>query len=116
MSSEKFLDTQTRDFSLEHMDDSLSITSFDTYTKDEPKILAQNIFDDAKHDPGNNNLSMYPVTSNTDDDDDDDDNENVSYIECDQDHASTFPLSNYQQQHTCGKINCCHPTKYSRKH
>ena len=113
MHSEKFLDTQTRDFSLEHMDDSLSITSFDTYTKYEPKVLAQNIFDDAKH-PEDNNLSMYPMISHTDDDDDDD-NEDISYIECDQDHASTFTLSSYQQQHTCGKINCCHPTKYSRK-
>ena len=119
--SEKFLVTHTRQFSLVHTDD-LSITSFETYTKDKPQVLAQN--NEAINDTEQNynaNLSMYPVMSNTNDDNIDDVYDVDDYASCtqcisDHDHPSTCVPSSYQQQHTSGKINCCHPTKYSRKH
>lgn len=118
--SEKFLVTHTRQFSLVHNDD-LSITSFETYTKDKPHVLAQNVLNEATSDAEHNynaNLSMYPVMNNTDDDNIDDVDDYASCIQCisDHDHPGTFEPSSYQQQHTSGKINCCHPTKYSRKH
>ena len=120
--SEKFLVTHIRQFSLVQTDD-LSITSFETYTKDKPQILAQNNLNNATSDAEHNynaNLSMHPVMSNTDDDDniDDDVDDYALCIQCisHHDHPGTFEPSTYQQQHTCGKINYCHPTKYSRKH
>ena len=119
--SEKFLVTHTRQFSLVQTDDDLSITSFETYTKDNPQVLAQNNLNNAMSDMEHNynaDLSMYPMMSNTDDDNniDDDVDDYASCIQCISDHSGTLEPSTYQQQHTCGKINCCHPTKYSRKH
>ena len=114
---EEFLANQTRQFMLECVEN-LSITSFDTYSKDKPQFLMQNTKDDADR-TYKADLSMYPMMSNTDDDDDDDDDgENGSCTPCvsDHDHPMPFtfaPSSNHQHHH--GAINCCHPTMYSRK-
>ena len=117
--SEKFLVTHMEQYSLAHTDE-LSIISYDTYTKDKPQV--QDTYYDATSDTEHDykDPSMYPEMSNTDDDDIDDDvDDYASRTQCvSNDYPSTFPQSSYQQQqqHTSGKINCCHPTKYSRKH
>ena len=96
--SEQFLVTHTRQFSLVQTDD-LSITSFETYTKDKPQVLAQNILKDTTSDTEHNNnadLSMYPVMSNMDDDNIDDDvDDYASCTQCisDNDHPGTFEPS-----------------------
>ena len=93
--------------------DQLSVTSYDTYTKDEPQVLTHNTFN-AK---GNTDteLIMYPMMNNTDDEDDNDDEyESCTHIS---DYSHPMPGTcvppSYHQCH--GTINCCHPAKYPRK-
>lgn len=100
----------------------LSVTSFDTYTKNEPQIQNSS---DPKNDTEKNyetNISMYPIMSNTDDDnendyDDDDDDEFEScrqfFSDYDQLMPGTIAPSTDHQYY--GTINCYHPTKYSRQ-
>lgn len=88
--------------------DQLSITSYDTYIKDKPRVLTHN----AELDP-DNDLSLYPKMSNSDDDND----ESEFRTPCISDYSHPMPGTcvppSYHQYHNT--INQCHPTKYSRK-
>lgn len=109
---EQFLVDQTRQLKVASKDH-LSITSCETYTKENPQVLVQNptnVRDDSEN-CHNTHLSMYPLIINTDDDDDDEEYESCV---CVSDHDHPVPSTHYQQR-TSGTIDCFHHNKHLRR-